>query len=264
MPGISVFLITRNEEARLDRTLAALTWADQIVVVDSGSTDATEEIARRAGAQFHQREWHGYGSQKVFAEGLCRNDWVLNVDADEVVTPDLATEMQAVVRGDAGPAGYKIRILNIYPGDDRPRPFANDYNVVRFYHRSVAGYSDHPLFDRVELHGDPRQLRAPIHHYPLTSWHHFVAKENDYSTYNAGQASPRRKSGLILRLIVEMPVSFLKFYFLRRHVFGGWKGFMFALTAAFARTLRVAKMLERNERRTGFPDGFGAVRKHER
>ena len=246
--GVSVFVIARNEAARIGRTLAALAWADQIVVVDSGSTDETVAIAEAAGAEVHHRDWNGYGPQKVFAEGLCRNEWLLNVDADEVVTPDLANEIQRVATT-AAPGGYRIRILNVYPGDTKPRAFANDYNVVRLYHRSVGGYRDHPLFDRVELKGQPGQLQAPIHHFPLTSWHHFVEKENAYSTYNADQSRLRGRTGLVIRLIFEMPIAFVKFYFLRRHIFGGWKGFMFSLTAAFARTLRIAKMLERSEQR---------------
>ena len=246
MSTVSVFLITRNEEARLPRTLAALGWADQVVVVDSGSTDRTVEIARAAGAEVHHRDWEGYGPQKVHAEGLCRNDWVLNVDADEVVTPALAAELQQLAAGE--PGAWRVRILNVYPGDEAPRPFANDYNVVRFYHRSVAGYRDHPLFDRVEVRGETRQARAPIHHFALTSIAHFVDKENRYSSFAAEQAAPRARWKLLLRLPFEMPIAFVKFYVFRRHVTGGWKGFVFALSAAFARTLRVAKMLERAER----------------
>lgn len=244
---VSVFLIARNEAARLPRTLAALSWADQLVLVDSGSSDRTVEIAREAGAEVHYRDWTGYGAQKVFAEGLCRNDWVLNVDADEVVTPELAAEIRGAVSG--SPCAWNVRILNVYPGDERPRPFANDYNVVRFYHRAVAGYRDHPLFDRVELRGNgqPRQLSAVIHHFALTSLTHFVDKENRYTSYAAETAAPRSRLGLIVRLPFEMPLAFLKFYFLRRHIFGGWKGFVFALSAAFARTLRIAKILERQD-----------------
>ena len=231
----------------MPRTLQALGWADQVVVVDSGSTDRTLEIAREAGAEVHHRDWDGYGPQKVFAESLCDHDWVLNVDADEVVTPALAAELRALAERD--PGAFRVRILNVYPGDDAPRPFANDYNVVRFYHRSVAGYRDHPLFDRVEVQGETRQARAPIHHFALTSIAHFVDKENRYSSFAADQAAPRARWKLLVRLPFEMPISFLKFYFLRRHLTGGWKGFVFALSAAFARTLRVAKMLERTERK---------------
>ena len=241
---ISAFIIAKNEAARIGRTLEALAWADEIVVVDSGSDDDTIAIAEAAGAQVHHRDFDGYGPQKVFAEGLCRNDWVLNVDADEVVTPELAAELQGAANA---PRAFRTRILNVYPGDSVPRPFANDYNVVRFYHRSIAGYRDHPLFDRVEVQGETAQLRAPIHHFPLVSLAHFVDKENRYSSFAAENAKPRGRSGLILRLPFELPLAFLKFYLLRRHIFGGWKGFVFALTAAFARTLRIAKMLEKQE-----------------
>lgn len=252
--AVSVFLITKNEEARLARTLAALSWADQIVVVDSGSTDRTVEIARAAGADVHHREWTGYGPQKVHAEGLCRHPWMLNVDADEVVTPALADEIAAVMATGPAPGGYRVRILNVYPGDQAPRPLANDYNVVRLYHRDVGGYRDHPLFDRVEMAGPEHQLAAPIHHHPLVSLAHFVDKENAYSTYTADTARQRPRWQLLVRLPVELPLQFLKFYFMRRHVTGGWKGFVFALTAAFARTLRIAKMLERLDRDSGFSE----------
>ncbi|MEO1494974.1 MAG: glycosyltransferase family 2 protein [Pseudomonadota bacterium] len=245
---VSVFLITKNEEVRLPRTLAALGWADQIVVVDSGSSDRTVEIARAAGAEVHHRDWNGYGPQKVFAEGLCRNDWVLNVDADEVVTNALADEIAALIATSPAPGGYRVRILNVYPGDTAPRPLANDYNVVRFYHRKAGGYRDHPLFDRVELAAPEWQLAAPLHHFPLISLAHFVEKENAYSSFTAATARVRPRWQLLVRLPFEMPLQFLKFYLLRRHVTGGWKGFMFALTAAFARTLRIAKMLERAEK----------------
>ncbi len=242
MAAVSVFLITRNEAERLPQTLAALQWADEIVVVDSGSTDRTVEIAREAGATTHHRDWDGYGPQKAYAESLCRHDWLLNVDADEVVTPALAAEIVRAAEGD--PGAFRAKILNVYPGDDAPRPFANDYNVVRFYHRSVGRYRDHPLFDRVETDVPARSLTAPIHHFPLVSLHHFVEKENAYSSFAAKAAKTRRRWPLLLRLPIEMPFAFLKFYILRRHITGGWKGFMFALIAAFARTLRIAKMLE--------------------
>lgn len=253
---VSVFIIARNEEARIGRTLDAVAWADEVVVVDSGSTDRTCEIARAKGALVHHHEWRGYGPQKSRAESLCRNRWVLNVDADEVVTPELAAEIEALMAGGAVPGAYRVRILNVYPGRDRPRWLADDYNVVRLYHLDVARYSTHPLFDRVECDLRPRRLRGALHHYGWLTLAQFVDKENRYSSYAAGTAGPRPRAALLWRLPFEMPAAFLRFYFLRRHVTGGWRGFVFALTAAFARTLRIAKMLEQTE--SGGPDAPAA------
>ncbi|MGF1501929.1 MAG: glycosyltransferase family 2 protein [Paracoccaceae bacterium] len=245
---VSVFLITRDEEARLPRTLAALDWADEIVVVDAGSRDRTRAIAEAAGARVELRDWEGYGPQKAFAEGLCRHDWVLNVDADEVVSPALRSAIAALFAdGPPPPAAFRVRILNVYPGDRRPRPLANDYDVVRLYHRSVGRYRAHPLFDRVETAGPVRRLFAPIWHHPVISWAQFVDKENRYTSFQAETARPRSRWQLLLRLPIEFPLVFLKFYLLRRHFTGGWKGFAFSLIAAFGRTLRIAKLLERGE-----------------
>jgi len=247
--ALSAFLIVRDEAARLPATLAALGFADEIVVVDSGSADATPAIAEAAGARVIHRDWEGYGPQKAFAEAQCRHDWVLNLDADEVVTPALAAEIAALFRdGPPAPGAFRLRILNVYPGDARPRPFAADYEVVRLYHRAAGRYRAHPLFDRVELAAGvrARRLAGPVHHFPLTTWSHMVEKENRYSSFQAEAARPRARALLLLRLAGEFPLAFLKFYLLRRHVTGGWKGFAFAMIAAFARWLRILKLLERD------------------
>jgi glycosyltransferase involved in cell wall biosynthesis len=246
---LSVFIIARNEEARIGRTLAALQGlADDIVLVDSGSTDRTVAIAEQAGARVIFRAWDGYGQQKRFAEEQCRHRWVLNVDADEVVTPELAAEIRALLASGPPPGAYNIRILNVYPGDLSPRPLADDYNVVRLYHRDVGAYRDHPSFDRVELNGvQPGQITAPIWHYPIVDWHGFIEKSNRFSTFQATLPSRRSVTILKLRLFGEFPINFFKTYILRRHFTGGWKGFYFAVGQAFMRTSRIAKMLEARE-----------------
>lgn len=247
---LSVFIIARDEEARLARTLRPLrALSDDIVLVDSGSSDGTVAIAESFGARVLFRAWEGYGQQKRFAEEQCRHPWLLNVDADEVVTEALAAEIGALLSPAPPPPGaYNIPILTVYPGDERPRRFARDYNVVRLYHRAAGSYRPHPSHDRVELQGvRPRQMRGALWHYPIVSWHGFAEKLNGFSTFQAGLPSQHSDISLKLRLLSEFPVNFLKSYFLRAHVTGGWKGFYFALNQAFMRTSRIAKMLEARE-----------------
>jgi glycosyltransferase involved in cell wall biosynthesis len=245
---VSAFIIVKNEEERLPRTISALKlWVDEIIVVDSGSTDRTIELARSLGAKVSTNDWQGYGAQKGFAERLCRNRWVLNVDADEAVTPELAAEIQALFADGRTPppAAYRMEILTVYPGDARPRPWAKDYNEIRLYHRSVGAYREHPVHDRVVLRDiAPLQLRQPVFHHAYLSFTHLLEKNNHFSSFGAQNSRSRSAAFLKFRLAVEFPLNFLKCYFGRRHISGGWKGFYFSLCHAFMRTTRIAKMLE--------------------
>jgi len=244
---LSAFIIVKNEEKRLSRTISALKpWVDEIIVVDSGSTDRTMEISRSLGARTSFREWKGYGLQKAYAERQCRNNWVLNVDADEVVTPELAAEIQALFAAQIPmPGAYRLKILTVYPGEAKPRPWAKDYNEVRLYHRSVGAYREHPVYDRVILRNtQARQLQQPVLHHAYLSFSHIIEKNNQFSSFRSRNSPARSAAYLKCRLATEFPLTFAKAYFGRRHVFGGWKGFYFALCHAFMRTTRIAKMLE--------------------
>lgn len=248
---LSIFLITHNEAARLGQVLsAASALSDDLVIVDSGSTDGTLEIAKQHGARVFHRDWTGYGAQKRFAEDQCQNDWLLNLDADEVVTPALIEEINALFSsGEPQPEAYKVHIRNLYPGDTKPRPFATDYNVVRLYHRSAGRYRDDPVYDRVVLEAgvSVRQLAAPIYHHSIISWFHMVDKANRFTSHEIGKIAAKPRWVLMIRLVTEMPLQFLRNYFLRGHWLGGWKGFVFALNTAYLRTLRIAKALEEKD-----------------
>jgi glycosyltransferase involved in cell wall biosynthesis len=244
---LSAFIITRDEEVRIRRTLTALRkLTDDIVVVDSGSTDNTVAIAKSLGARVLERAWDGYGPQKRFAEQQCRYQWVLNVDADEVVTPELAAEIERLFTPAEPPPGvYNVRILTVYPGDTRPRPFRRDVNAVRLYHRAAGSYRDHPSYDRVEHPGvHAGQLSSPLWHFTIVDWTSYLDKVNRFSTFQASLPYDYSDAVLKLRLFTEFPVHFFKSYILRRHFTGGWKGFYFAVSQAFMRTTRIVKILE--------------------
>ena len=249
---ISVFIITFNEAHRIGRTIAAAQQvAEQVVVVDSGSSDDTVSIAKELGADVFHHAFEGYGQQKRFAEDQCRNTWLFNLDADEVVTGRLANELDQVFAMTSDtPCAFRVKIHNVYPGDDKPRLWANDYNVVRLYHRDAGRYRDHSTYDRVVLNDgiETRQLVHPVHHFSIVDWHQMVDKANRFSSHHLEKAEQRSPLLLKLRLLIEFPWYFLKDYIGRLHILGGWKGFVFSLNTAFMRTLRIAKMLDVNER----------------
>ena len=248
---ISVFIITLNESDRIERTIAAVTdWVTEVVVVDSGSTDDTVSKARALGAKVFHHAWIGFGGQKRLAEDHCTQDWLLNLDSDEIVTRQLRDEILSLFdRGDPEPSGYKIKINNVYPGDQTPRPLAADYNVVRLYHKSAGRYRDHPVFDRVVLQDyiRPKQLKHPIHHFPLLDWQQMMEKVTRQSNSNLSSLTRKPRWLLILRLVTGFPLNFLRNYIVRRHFLGGWKGFVFALNTAYSRTMRIAKALAEKE-----------------
>lgn len=246
---LSIFIITRNEADRLPRTIEAVrTLSDDIVVVDSGSTDDTVAIAGRLGARVLHRDWEGYGPQKRFAEEQCRERWLLNLDADEWVPPQLADEIRALFAG-AGPQAdaYEIRIAEVFPGEAAPHPWAYALPPVRLYRRDHGRYSASPVHDRVDLVAGARvvRLKGIVHHFSVRSIGDQIAKLNAYADQQVTDLAARGKSIPSWRLLVEFPAAFFKAYVLRRHFVRGFYGFITAMNFAFFRWLRVAKDFER-------------------
>jgi glycosyltransferase involved in cell wall biosynthesis len=245
---LSVFIIAKNEADRIGRTIAAVRGiSDDVVVVDSGSTDGTREVAEAAGARVVEHEWLGYGEQKRYAETLCRHAWMLNVDADEVVPPDLAREIAALfAKGEPDADAYRIRIAEIFPGEGRPHPLAYALSPVRLYRRDKGTYNPSPVHDRVDLVAGARvrKLRGTIHHFSVRSLGDQMAKLNRYTDALVADLHARGENLSVLRLVLEFPGNFIKAYIGRRHALRGAYGFMTAMNFAFYRYLRVAKHLE--------------------
>lgn len=244
---VSCFIIARNEADRLPRTLMAVRGlVDEIVVVDSGSSDDTVAVAIAHGARVVYNAWPGFGQQKRFAEEQCRNDWLLNVDADEQVSDELASEMRALFAGSAPKeAAFGMWASIVYPGDTRPRPFARDHFVYRLYDRRRVRFANSTLFDSVEVGGAPsRKLAGALYHFTVRSMDDLIAKSNARAAYNAANAKRKSRLLLGLRSVTEFPFSFLKYYVARLHVLGGIKGFHYALVISFFRYVRILRMLE--------------------
>jgi glycosyltransferase involved in cell wall biosynthesis len=248
---VSCFVIAKDEEDRLPYTLESVQgWAGEIVVaVDASTSDATAEVAMRFGARVVTREWEGYGPQKRYAESLCVFPWLLNLDADESVSPELRAEIVALFdRYDMDPPfdGFRLNVRTLRPGQDVPSPLAPSNSPVRLYRRDAACFRDSPVHDSVVFRSpSPRigMLSAPVCHRCFRSYAHAVEKINFYSSMQAEDMFAKGKS-CGLRILFEPFLAFFKAYFLRRYLFLGTDGFVESVIYAFARTLRLAKLRE--------------------
>lgn len=246
---LSVFIIARNEADRIGATIGAVRGlTDDLVVVDSGSTDGTQAIARSLGARVIHNDWPGYGLQKRYAEEQCRHMWLLNLDADEVVPRDLADEIRTLFAlGEPDKLAWRIGIAEIFPGEGRPHPLAYTLTPVRLYRRDSGRYAASPVHDRVELEPGvtPGRLRGVIHHFSVRSLGDQLDKLNRYSDQQADDLEARGVTIPSWRVFVELPGNFLKAYVVRRHFVRGTYGFLSAMNYAISRHLRVAKHYER-------------------
>lgn len=246
MVKISAYIVTLNEEKRLGRTLQALKKvADEIFVIDSGSTDKTQKIAEKYGARFLFHKWKNISAQKHYGQELCHNDWVLSLDADEVLSPELIAEIKEEMKNPAADA-YRIKICDILPGDKKPRLFAKTYNQVRLYNRKKSNMPDDLTHDRVVVGEGAvvEQLKSKVHHYSYVSLAQTWFKLNMYTDELVKVAIKEGRYYTRLRLYTEFPRQFLVYYFKKRYFLYGTCGFWMATTYAYFRFLKIAKWFE--------------------
>lgn len=246
MIHLSAYIVTLNEQERLGRTLEALCQvADEIIIVDSGSTDKTEEIAQKYGARFMFHPWKNISAQKHFAQEQCQNEWVLSLDADEVLSPALMEEIKKIKENPEADA-YRMRIGDMFPGFKKPRKWTRKYNLVRLYNRHKATMPDDLTHDRVVRFDGCRveQLKNEIYHYSYLSLSQTWYKYNMYTDELVKTALATGKNYSKIRLITEFPYQFFRYYFVRRYIFNGTWGLVMAMTLAYFRFLKISKFFE--------------------
>lgn len=249
MLPVSVFIIAKNEADRIGDTIRAVRdLTDDLIVVDSGSTDGTQAVAESLGARVVFNEWPGYGLQKRFGEDQCRHEWILNLDADEVLSPNLREEIKALFsQGEPPCQAYGIRIAETYPGEAEPHPLAYRIAPVRLYRRDAGRYSSSLVHDRVDLNPGAKvgKLKGLVHHRSIRSLGDQIAKLNFYTDQLALDLEVRGVSIPTWRVYFEFPAAFLKAYFGRLHFLRGTYGFLIAMNYAIWRHLRLAKHYEK-------------------
>lgn len=252
--NLSAFIICHNEEERIGLVLESLKdLVTDIVIVDSGSTDNTLEIARTYTNNIHHKNWEGFGPQKVFAQSLCAHDWILNLDADEILNADIKASIRQLFTtpDTTRAAAYALNITYVSQFSKSLTPrFGAPVNVTpRLYNRTRASFKDSPVHDKVITYDNSpiRTLNGRVSHISLKSFAHLWQKTYTYSRLQAEDWITKGKTPHWSKLLYDPPFFFFKSYILRRMCFIGWEGFVIAFAAAAGRVLRIAMTLERKK-----------------
>ncbi|AGK57439.1 family 2 glycosyl transferase [Hyphomicrobium denitrificans 1NES1] len=242
---LSCFIIAQDEGDRIARAIRSIKpWVDEVVVVDSGSSDDTVAVAQSEGARVIAQPWLGFGGQKRFAEEQCRYDWVLNLDADELISPKLRTAIEALFHsGSPEFVAYGMPVHVIYPGRQKPRIWARDNWYIRLYNRKIVRFRDSRVHDTV-VTGEHQvgRIEAPIYHYSIRSFEHMRAKLDERMSLSAEHKPARNRLTMLARLLVEFPLNFYKYYVVRRHFTGGTIGLRYATIQSTFRVKKVYRM----------------------
>jgi glycosyltransferase involved in cell wall biosynthesis len=241
---LTVTVITKNESAHIAAALASVAWADETIVVDSGSTDGTVDLARALATRVEVRDWPGYSAQKDYAAGLASNDWILSLDADERVTPALAAEIRALLAHEPSAHGYRVPRETWYLGRwIRSTDWYPDYQL-RLYDRRAGRWNGRRVHESVALKGQPGLLRHPLQHYAYRNVSHHLATIDRYTTLAAEQWFLDGRRTSVLRAIVHADLAFLRNYFLRKGFVDGGAGLLVSILNSYYVLLKFAKLWE--------------------
>jgi glycosyltransferase involved in cell wall biosynthesis len=252
---VSAIVIAFNNERIIARCIESLRWANEIVVVDSGSTDRTPEICRGLGAQVHvTADWPGHGPQKNRALDRATGDWVLSIDSDEWITPALRDEILHTIARESAATGYAMPRRSSFCGRlMRHSGWWPDY-VVRLFRRGAARFTDDHTHERLVVDGSVARLTEPIMHEAIVDLDQMVGKMNAYSTSSAGMRIHRDVRAGVLVAIVHGTWTFFRTYVLRAGFLDGREGFILAVANAegsYYRYLKLMMMREAESRRPG-------------
>jgi glycosyltransferase involved in cell wall biosynthesis len=236
-------LIIRNAAAQLEACLASLAFADEIVVVDSGSDDTSLEIAARHGARVLQKDWVGFGRQKQYAVEQANNDWVLCLDADERVSDELAASIAAALAAPEAPV-YRMARRNRFLGRWLAHGEGYPDWSPRLFDRRQARWSDDTVHEKVLYAVTPGTLEGDLLHESATDLADYLAKQNRYTTLAAQQLLERGKSAGAAELLLSPLVRFVKLYLFRLGFLDGLPGLVHVAIGCMNSFLKYAKLIE--------------------
>jgi glycosyltransferase involved in cell wall biosynthesis len=237
---ISIFIITYNEERIIRKCLEKLLWADEIIIVDSGSTDKTVEICKEFGAKIVYNKFENFGKQKQFALSLTKNDWVLSLDADEILSNFLINE---ILNFDlVSFEGYRIPRTHVFLNKIFKYGAENKKPILRLFNKNHGQFNHNIIHETIIVDGAIGNLKGEMLHYTVFDISTAIQKQIKYALLGGEQYFENNRGVSTFKVVVKFPFDFIRYYFIHRNFLNGYEGFVWSLFSAFANFLKYAKL----------------------
>jgi len=247
---VSAVIITHNESRNIGRTLSRLYWCDEIVVVDSYSTDNTVDICREFNCRVYFRDFDGYGAQKRYAAGLAKNDWILSLDADEVLSEMLIREIIQEFKKGPAFSGYRLPMNLVFLGREFRHGKESQRYFLRLFRKTRGKFNEATVHEQIELPGHTGKMKHALQHFSYANIGDWHAKMERYTTMGAEGAVKKGKNKSFFALVVALPYYFLRYYLLEGNFLNGQEGFYWAVLSAHYHFTKYVKIREIHARTT--------------
>ena len=246
MPTISTLIITKNEAHDIEACIESVLWTDEIIILDCGSTDNTIDICKKYApkVKLHQTDWPGFGKQKNRALVLATSEWILSIDADERVTPELKNEILQTLDNSSYVA-YQIPFQNHFLNRKIKYCFGDDFHT-RLAKKEFCKFSDNIVHEKIIINGATGKLRKKIDHFSCDNMEELINKINSYSTLGAITLHQSGKKASFARALTHACWKFIKIYFINLGFLDGWPGFILAFSNFEGTFYKYAKPLLSN------------------
>lgn len=242
MTKITAIIPTLNEEIHIEEAISSVNFADEIIVIDSFSTDNTIELAKKYDVKIIKRVFDDFSSQKNYAIALATHPWIYILDADERVTPELKDEILKTVTNPQDLVGFYVKRTSYFMGEKLLYGGAQRDKVIRLFLKEKCKYNGSPVHERIASTGKVGMFTHKLEHFSYRSFDHYIAKLNHYSQLRAKQLSKQGKKVNLFHILIKPPVRFCIHYLLRLGVLDGFVGFMYAKTQAYGVLTRYIKL----------------------
>jgi len=240
---ISVSIIVKDEEDNIERCLKSIyNWADEIIVVDSGSTDNTLKICKKYNCKIHKTHWLGFGKTKQLGVNLTENDWILSIDADEEISNQLKKEIKDIIVSNKFNGAYIKRISYYLGRQIKYSGWQNDY-PLRLFNKRYGNFDDATVHESVVLNKSKTlKISEPIYHYPYKTLHEHISKINLYTTLSAETLFIRSKKTPLFFAVLSGITKFIKMYFFKKGFLDGKEGIVLAILSSYSSLLKYMKL----------------------